>query len=272
MLQVFARQPSRFSRDVDFVDASYDQLTDTGLTAEDYYFKVLEGFDNKTIHDILWKVQNIDEEALQAPSLRIDVHFFVYGDQPDDRWENRADNVLSIECSFRRPIYLPPQYRPLREERWFRQLEFNPSPVPVLQTEEAVAEKIRAAFQRNNPRDIFDLHQYAQLTFNQELVRKLTTLKCWQDRGTYDGPTNFDANELLEKFHSNNYRWGGLRAQVSNHAWVEPATLLRGLKDCYDFIQNLTEDEINLCTDKWQNQPQLHDQIWHECRGLHESR
>ena len=51
--KVFARQPSRFSRDVDFVDSSYEQLTDTGLRVEDYYIKVLEGFDNQTVHDIL---------------------------------------------------------------------------------------------------------------------------------------------------------------------------------------------------------------------------
>ena len=42
--KVFARLPSRFSRDVDFVDASYQQLSDIGLSAEEYYFKLLDAF------------------------------------------------------------------------------------------------------------------------------------------------------------------------------------------------------------------------------------
>lgn len=32
--RIFARRPSRFSMDLDFVDASYEQLTGTGLTAK----------------------------------------------------------------------------------------------------------------------------------------------------------------------------------------------------------------------------------------------
>ncbi|MCB9469962.1 MAG: nucleotidyl transferase AbiEii/AbiGii toxin family protein [Candidatus Obscuribacterales bacterium] len=270
--KVFARQPSRFSRDVDFVDSSYEQLTDTGLRVEDYYIKVLEGFDNQTVHDILWKVKNIDDESLHAPSLRIDVHFFIYDDRPDDHWERRTDNVLSIECSFRRPIYLKPQLRQLRNESWFRQLEFEPSPVPVLQTEEAIAEKIRAAFQRSNPRDIFDLHQYGQLTFREELVRKLTVLKCWQDRGTYDGPSNFNADELLGKLRLENYPWERLRAQVSNHAWIEPGRLLDSLRNRYNFITDLGEQELVLCNDRGQSQQPLHDNLWEECRNLHDER
>src|SRR6202042_2520633 len=109
-------------------------------------------------------------------------------------WENRPDNVLSLECSFRRPILLPTQRRSLREETWFKSLEFVPSPVPVLQAEEAISEKVRGAFQRNNARDIFDLHQYAQVPFDEELVRMMSVMKCWQDRGLYDGPKNFDPN------------------------------------------------------------------------------
>ena len=57
--KVFARTPSRLSRDVDFVDASY-QLSNEGLTADKCYSKFLELFDGRTIHDIHWKVKSLN--------------------------------------------------------------------------------------------------------------------------------------------------------------------------------------------------------------------
>lgn len=194
--KVFARTASRFSRDIDFVDASYREHTGKGISIEEYYFKLLEAFDGRIIHEIGWKLKEIKNEDLAAESLRADLHFFVYGDKPTEGWELRTDNVLIIECSFRRPIVLPTQRRELRQESWFKNLEFVPSSVPVLQTEEATAEKVRASFQRNNARDIFDLHQYGQIPFDEELVRKVAVMKCWQDRGRYQGTKNFDPTEL----------------------------------------------------------------------------
>jgi predicted nucleotidyltransferase component of viral defense system len=270
--KVFARTPSRFSRDVDFVDISYQQLSDGGITAEEYYYKLLNAFDGQTIHDIHWKVGPIvDDEPIQD-TLRVDLHFFVYDDKPEDGWENRSDNVLSIECSFRRPVLLPTQQCPLREESWFKLLEFTPSLVPVFQPEEAIAEKIRAAFQRNNARDIFDLNQYGQLAFNEELVRTMAVLKCWQDRGMYAGPKNFDAEELLSKLQVDKYSWERLKSQVSSHAWIDPPILLQKIKTRYAFLRQLTKPELELCLDRGKKKNLLHDELWKNCRRLNETK
>jgi len=267
--KVFARIPSRFSRDVDFVDASYQQLSDNGLSVEQYYYKLLDAFDGQTIHDIQWKVKPLTEQELASDSLRVDLHFFIYDDRPADGWEKRADNVLSFECSFRRPILLPTQRRALREESWFKNLEFFPSPVPVLQAEEAISEKVRAAFQRNNPRDIFDLHQYGQVPFDEELVRMMSVLKCWQDRGLYDGPKNFDPLEFLDKLKVENYAWERLKSQVSQHAWVDPEVLVKSLRQRLSFISALTETERELCDDRGRRKSAVHDGIWNICKARH---
>jgi predicted nucleotidyltransferase component of viral defense system len=264
--KVFARQPARFSRDIDFVDASYQQLSDTGVTADEYYFKLLEGFDNQTVNDIQWKVKSLKDEELDADSLRVDMHFFVYDDRPDENWQQRADNVLSLECSFRRPILLPKELRPLRNESWFKHLEFDPAPVPVLQLEEAVSEKIRAAFQRNNPRDIYDLYEYGQVPFDETQVRTMTTLKCWQDRGTYTGPKNFDPQEFLAKLDVGNYAWERLKAQVSEHAWIEPVVLLKNIRERFSFLEGLAGEEQDLCNDRGKKQLTLHNNLWETCK------
>jgi predicted nucleotidyltransferase component of viral defense system len=102
-----------------------------------------------------------------------------------------------------------------------------------LRLEESAAEKVRAAFQRSNARDIYDLYQYGQLVFNPELVRMAAVLKCWQDRGLYSGATNFDPAEFLAKLITANYAWDALKDQVAPHAWVEPnkKTILRSKID-----------------------------------------
>lgn len=264
--KIFARVPARFSRDMDFVDASYEQISDKGITPEDYYYKLLETFDEQTIYDIHWRVKPITDEELRRDTLRVDLHFFVYGDRPEQNWQTRTDNVLSIECSFRRPILLPIQMRTLRQESWFNRLEFVPAEVPVLQEEEAIAEKIRAAFQRNNARDIFDLYQYGQTPFDEQLVRSLSVLKCWQDRGLYDGPTNFDPAEFLGKLKTGNYNWERLRAQLSKHAWVDPPELLKYLVRRFAFLEPLTDSELELSADRAQRKTSLHDELWHESK------
>jgi predicted nucleotidyltransferase component of viral defense system len=68
--KIFARRPSRFSLDLDFVDASYEHLADTGLTPADYYLELLEHIDQRTIHDIHWRVVTLTEPELAENSVR----------------------------------------------------------------------------------------------------------------------------------------------------------------------------------------------------------
>lgn len=266
--KIFARRPSRFSVDLDFVDASYEQLSDAGLTAVDYYRELLEHIDQRTIYDIHWRVVPLSEPELAIDTVRFDIHYFVYDDKPEAGWEKRVDNVLAFECSFRRPVLLPSEIRQLREESWFRHLEFVPTAIPVLRIEEAAAEKIRATFQRENARDVYDLYQYGQLVFAPELVRTAAVLKCWQDRGLYSGPTNFDPVEFVAKLVPANYAWQGLKDQVAPHAWVEPAELLSKVRQRYSFLSAIENEEQELCRDRWQKRLDLHDCLWSKLRAL----
>jgi predicted nucleotidyltransferase component of viral defense system len=266
--KIFARRPSRFSMDLDFVDASYEQLSDTGLNAEDYYLKLLQQIDQRTIYDIHWRVVPLSDLELAVDTVRFDIHYFVYDDKPEDGWHNRTDNVLAFECSFRRPVLFSREVRELRTESWFKQLEFTPASIPVLRVEEAAGEKIRAAFQRDNARDIYDLYQYGQLIFDPRLVRTSAVLKCWQDRGLYDGATNFDPIEFIAKLVPANYSWETLKDQVALHAWIEPPELLSKVRDRYSFLQEITEIEKELCRDRWQKRQDIHDALWTEMLSL----
>jgi predicted nucleotidyltransferase component of viral defense system len=264
--KIFARRPSRFSMDLDFVDASYEHLSDTGLKAPDYYLKLLEHIDQRTINDVHWRVVTLSEPDLAMDTVRFDIHYFVYDDKPEEGWQNRVDNVLAFECSFRRPVLFAKEIRELREESWFKHLEFMPAPIPVLRLEEAIAEKIRAAFQRDNARDIYDLYQYGLLLFEPELVRVAAVLKCWQDRGLYNGVTNFDPLEFMTKLVPANYAWGSLKDQVATHAWVEPSELLSKVRQRYAFLSEITDTEKEMCRDRWQRRQDIHDELWFDLR------
>jgi hypothetical protein len=254
--------------DLDFVDTFYQQLSDTGLKADDYHLKLLEHIDQRTIYDIHWRVIPLSELGLAVDTVRFDIHDFVYDDKPDDGWQNRADNVLAFECSLRRPVLFPKEVRELPVESWFKHLEFSPTPILVLRLEEAAGEKIRAAFQRNNARDIYDLYQYGQLIFDPQLVRTSAVLKCWQDRGLYNGVTNFDPDEFMAKLVPVNYAWDALKDQVALHAWVEPAELLSQVRQRYAFLLEMTGTEKELCRDRWQKRQDIHDALWAEMRAF----
>src|SRR5271163_1303944 len=77
--KIFARRPNRFSKDLDFVDASYHQASDPGITIEDYYLKLLDRLDAKTYHDVHWRLLPVADEDLKGDTLHVDTHFFIYG-------------------------------------------------------------------------------------------------------------------------------------------------------------------------------------------------
>jgi hypothetical protein len=51
---------------------------------------------------------------------------------------------------------------------------------------EILAEKIRACYQQNKARDMYDLGVFATRPLNQALIRRLVVLKLWQARDTFD--------------------------------------------------------------------------------------
>ncbi len=91
-------------------------------------------------------------------------------------------------------------------------------------------------------------------------------LKCWQDRGLYDGPKNFNPIELFDKLTVANYSWDRLKSQVSQHAWVEPAALVKKLRERFSFLQELTTTEQELCDDRAKCKSAAHDELWEVCK------
>jgi len=68
---------------------------------------------------------------------------------------------------------LIPERRPQCEQSYFRLLPFTPVEITCLALPEILAEKIRACYQRNKARDIYDLGMFATRPLDEPLIRRL---------------------------------------------------------------------------------------------------
>ena len=95
-------------------------------------------------------------------------------------WNASGVSEVRLQISRRETPTLATERRPQIEQSYFKLLPFGPTEITCLALEEILAEKIRACYQRNKARDIFDLGVFATRPLNQPLIRRLVVLKLWQ--------------------------------------------------------------------------------------------
>src|SRR6516165_1509846 len=129
---------------------------------------------------------------------------FTTGIRPAAKANSRSAGVRRRHCR--------PSARRKIEQSYFRFLPFVPAELVCLALPEILAEKIRACYQRNKARDIYDLGMFATRPLDQALIRRLVVLKLWQARDA------FDPARLMEKFQDGrDFDWNDLR-QLTNRA------------------------------------------------------
>jgi hypothetical protein len=114
---------------------------------------------------------------------------------------------------------------------------------------EILAEKIRACYQRNKARDIYDLGMFATRPLDQARIRRLVVLKLWQARDT------FDPARLIQKFQDGrDFDWEDLRQLLNRAAVIEREKITADCVRGFGFLANLTEDERTLARDQYQRE------------------
>ena len=76
-------------------------------------------------------------------------------------WNSSAESEVKIQISRRETPTLAIDRLPQCEQSYFRLLPFGPVEINCLALSEIIAEKIRACYQRNKARDIYDLGIFA---------------------------------------------------------------------------------------------------------------
>lgn len=171
-------------------------------------------------------------------------------------WNASGVGEVKLQISRRETPTLPTERRPQIEQSYFKLLPFAPADIICLALPEINAEKIRACYQRNKARDIYDLSMFATRPLDQPLVRRLVVLKLWQAHDT------FDPARLMRKFQDGrDFDWDDLR-QLLNRAVVIDrdritADCLRG----FGFLAELTPDERVLANDQHQRERALAERL-----------
>jgi predicted nucleotidyltransferase component of viral defense system len=159
---------------------------------------------------------------------------------------------FGIQISLRAQPLLPVRPMKLRDERYFEWIGFDPPEVPSLDLHEIIGEKIRAAAQRSRVRDLYDLYQLANLPVDQNIIRRIVVIKCWETRFA------FKPSAFWEGLSSGHYDWGDLRRLVRRSGDLTPEMIIHRVRKSYDFLNNFTDEETVLAKDPYHREQQTY--------------
>ncbi|EQD40171.1 protein containing DUF1814 [mine drainage metagenome] len=171
-------------------------------------------------------------------------------------WNTSGASEIKLQISRRETLTLLPERRPQIVQSYFKLLPFAPADITCLALPEILAEKIRACYQRNKARDIYDLGMFATRPLDHVLIRRLVVLKLWQAQDT------FDPARLMQKLQDERgFDWDDL-CQLLNRAVV--IDRVRITADCvrgFGFLADLTDDERALARDQYQRERAIAEKL-----------
>jgi predicted nucleotidyltransferase component of viral defense system len=171
-------------------------------------------------------------------------------------WNGSGESEVRLQISRRETPTLATERRPQCEQSYFRQLPFAPAGITCLALPEIIAEKIRACYQRNKARDIYDLGTFATRPLDQPLIRRLVVLKLWQARDS------FDPALLMRKFEDGRaFDWDDLGQLVRRTLVVDREKITADCIRGYRFLVELTEQERQLANDPHQRERALGERL-----------
>jgi predicted nucleotidyltransferase component of viral defense system len=171
-------------------------------------------------------------------------------------WNASGVSEVKLQISRRETPTLPTVRLAQIEQSYFKLLPFVPSEIICLALPEILAEKIRACYQRNKARDIYDLGVSATRPLDQALIRRLVVLKLWQARDT------FDPARLIQKFQDGRgFDWEDLRQLLNRAAVIDRETITADCVKGFGFLADLTDDERTLASDKYQREQAVAERL-----------
>jgi predicted nucleotidyltransferase component of viral defense system len=236
--KMYLGSKGRYSTDLDFTALE-------GHDPEGVILAMMEAFEDE-FHGIKFLVpDNGYYEALGGQSWGVNPTY-------SHEWNEAGDSEIRLQVSRRETPTLKPERRPQCEQSYFRLLPFAPSEITCLALPEILAEKIRACYQRNKARDIYDLGVFATRPLDQSLVRRLVVLKLWQ------AGEKFDPARLMRNFEEGGeFDWDDLRDLVRHTEEIDPERICAACAGSFRFLADLSPDESVLANDAHQRDQEL---------------
>jgi predicted nucleotidyltransferase component of viral defense system len=177
-------------------------------------------------------------------------------------WNASGVSEIKLQVSRRETPTLPTERRSQIEQSYFKLLPFTPAKIICLSLAEIIAEKIRACYQRNKARDIYDLGMFAARPLDQARIRRLVVLKLWQTQDT------LDAARLMQKFRDGrDFDWDDLRQLLNRAVVIDRDRITADCARGFGFLADLTDEERVLANDQHQRERTLWDRLRSEIVG-----
>jgi predicted nucleotidyltransferase component of viral defense system len=174
-------------------------------------------------------------------------------------WNVSGANEVKLQISRRETPTLPTERHQQIEQSYFKLLPYVPADISCLALPEIIAEKIRACYQRNKARDIYDLGIFATRPLDQPLIRRLVVLKLWQASDT------FDPIRLMRKFEDGGaYDWDDLGQLLRRTLVIDRNGITAACVGGFRFLADLTAEEQVLASDAYQREQAM----WERLRGI----
>ena len=171
-------------------------------------------------------------------------------------WNPGGNSEVKIQVSLREVPSISPKPKSQVPQSYFNQLPFVPIEIHCLDHEEILAEKIRACYQRNKVRDLYDLGLFALKPYRRELVRRLVVIKLWQVRDI------FDPARLMKKFQEGvKLNWDDLTQLLRRGVGVDPKRISEDCIRGFGYLANLTEDESLVAKDRYQRESEAVERL-----------
>jgi predicted nucleotidyltransferase component of viral defense system len=171
-------------------------------------------------------------------------------------WNTSGVSEVKLQVSRRETPTLPPERQPQIEQSYFKLLPFAPADIICLALPEIIAEKIRACYQRNKARDIYDLGIFATRPLDHALIRRLVVLKLWQARDT------FDPARLMQKFQDGmEFDWDDLRQLLNRAVVIDRNRITADCARGFGFLADLTDEERVLANAQHQREGALWEKL-----------
>ena len=239
--KMFIGSQGRFSTDLDF----------TGLGEHDHEDVILTmmGAFEQEFHGIRFRIPDNYYETVDGLSWGVNPTYA-------HEWNGAGESEIKLQISRRETPTLASVRLPQCEQSYFELLPFAPAEINCLALPEILAEKIRACYQRNKARDIYDLGIYANRPLDQPLIRRLVVLKLWQARDT------FDPARLMRKFeHGAEFDWDDLSDLVRRDARIDGERICADCVRGFRFLAELTPEERTLANDPHQREHELWERL-----------
>ncbi|MFZ0912707.1 MAG: nucleotidyl transferase AbiEii/AbiGii toxin family protein [Candidatus Korobacteraceae bacterium] len=239
--KMFIGAQGRFSTDLDFTGTEEHDH-------EDVILDMMEAFD-QPYHGIQYAIP--DEGYYETQDG------LSWGVNPtySHDW-NQGGSEIKLQISRRETPTLPTERRAQIEQSYFRFLPFAPAEIVCLALAEILAEKIRACYQRNKARDIYDLGTFATRPLDQARLRRLVVLKLWQARDT------FEPARLIQKFEDGrDFDWDDLRQLLNRAVNIDRERITRDCVRGFGFLTDLTDDERALARDQYQREQDVAERL-----------